>query len=96
MPRFELSPLGDQDLVDIYAYIAQDSPTHAATMLVSFETLFGKLAGRPTLGERFEVRRSGEVRRTFLGSYVIYFRATSYGVEILRVLHGARDYEKLI
>lgn len=33
----------------------------------------------------------GKVRSFVLGRYVIFYRPSSDGVEIVRVLHGARD-----
>jgi plasmid stabilization system protein ParE len=29
-----------------------------------------------------------------VGLYVIYYRSTANGIEIVRVLHGARDVER--
>jgi plasmid stabilization system protein ParE len=36
------------------------------------------------------------VRRVPYGDYLIFYRATADVVEILHVLHGARDYEPIL
>jgi plasmid stabilization system protein ParE len=43
------------------------------------------------LGEHFSTPRSGLVRRHAIGNYVVYYRPIIDGVEIVRVIHGARD-----
>lgn len=39
---------------------------------------------------------SAGVRRRVHGNYLIFYRVTQQAVEILRVLHGAMDYERLM
>jgi plasmid stabilization system protein ParE len=39
--------------------------------------------------------RLGTVRCHVLGAYVIYYQPIPGGIEILRVLHGARNLENL-
>jgi plasmid stabilization system protein ParE len=36
------------------------------------------------------------VRRRVHGAYLIFYRVDQGGVSILRILHGARDYERLL
>jgi plasmid stabilization system protein ParE len=45
------------------------------------------------MGERLKSRRYGEVRRSALGNYIVYHRPQPDGVEILRVVHSARDQQ---
>ncbi len=51
---------------------------------------------QPAIGQKIKSRRFGEVRRHVVGNYVIYYRSIAAGVEILMVIHGARDQGKLI
>ncbi|MBL8827289.1 MAG: type II toxin-antitoxin system RelE/ParE family toxin [Planctomycetaceae bacterium] len=72
-------------------HIAADNPAAAYDWLVTLEELFGTLASQPLLGERYQSRRWGPLRRFCHGNYVIYYRPIAEGVDILRVVHGARD-----
>ena len=36
------------------------------------------------------------VRRRAFGDYLIFYRISSRDVQVLRVLHGARDYERIL
>lgn len=49
----------------------------------------------PSMGvERSDIRRS---LRTFpVGNYLIIYRQSDGGVEIVRVFHGARKWEELL
>lgn len=55
------------------------------------QRIFDLMAAHPEAGERIETRRFGIIRRHSHGNYVIYYRPRSYGLFVLRVLHGARD-----
>lgn len=57
--------------------------------------LFDLMALQPHMGERFR-GRLGEYRRISEGNYVIYFRPLVNGVQIHRVIPGARDHRELI
>jgi plasmid stabilization system protein ParE len=48
------------------------------------------------MGAEIESRRYGNIRMHAHGNYVIYFRGISGGIEIVRVLHGARDHRRLV
>ena len=37
-----------------------------------------------------------DIRRSSVGNYVIYYRPTADGIQVLRILHGARQPEDLI
>jgi toxin ParE1/3/4 len=37
-----------------------------------------------------------EIRRRSYGDYLIFYRANRERIEILRILHGARDYEIIL
>jgi plasmid stabilization system protein ParE len=84
----------EADLDDIFDYVAEDSPT-AAFGLVA--TLRAK-ALRIGLAPRAYPARSNYgngIRVTFSRSYVILFRIEPDRVEILHIVHGARDLKRL-
>ncbi|BDI20174.1 hypothetical protein ANSO36C_59760 [Nostoc cf. commune SO-36] len=63
-------------------------------LLNRFAQLFRKLAAMPGIDRnRPEL---GEGIRSFpSGNYVIFYRTVEGGIQIMRVLHGARDIEKI-
>lgn len=96
MARFVVQPEADQDILQILRYIARDNETAAIKFYDSLRSTFSLLASQPFMGQRYQSPRSRGARFHTHGNYVIFYLPISDGVEILRVLHGARDYEKLI
>ena len=90
MPRVIRSPLTKTDAAEIWAYIAEDNPIAADRLMDRFDHLFRKLSPQPLIGK--PVDEFGHSIRLFpLGSYLVFYRAIDDGVEIARILHGARD-----
>ena len=96
MANAHYTPEADQDLIGISTYIAKDNPPAALRWVDAIEAVCGLLATQPALGQRIQTKRFGEVRRHVAGNYLIYYRPTDDGVEILMVAHGARDQGKLL
>ena len=90
-----------EDLADAFAYIGQDSLDAALRFLDAAEQTFRQLAMMPGIGERFRSGRPelADVRRigiTGFRKYQVYYRPIDNGIEVLRVLHGARDVERIL
>ncbi len=96
MGRVYLTANASDDLDEIADHIALDRPSAAENWLRLTYQLFDLFAAQPGMGEMFSARSAGIVRRFSHGSYVVYFRPMNDGAEILRVLHGARDHDKLV
>jgi toxin ParE1/3/4 len=60
------------------------------------ERLFELLAEQPEIGQSMMSRRNGPLRRHTMGNYLIYYRPISEGVQIIRVVHAARDQWRLV
>ena len=90
MPKILSTPRASLDLVEIGLRIEQDSPRAAGKTLTAIERKCKMLARLPRLGRRREELAPG-LRSFAVGSYVVFYRAMRGGVEIIRVLHGARD-----
>lgn len=92
---YRIAPLGNADLHQIWQYVARDRPVAANDLLDTLQRRqrrFALLASQPLLGEpRPELGPS--IRSSRLGSYAIYYRPAhdEVEIEIVRVLHGARD-----
>ena len=90
MPRIIRSPLAKADIVEIWAYIAEDNPAAADRLIDRFGDIFQRILDQPMMGKSTD--ELGEGLRFFpTGSYLIFYRCVGGDIEIARVLHGARD-----
>ena len=92
--RFRLSQAASADLDDIWVYVVQEGSEGAANRLIdSITGRFPVLLQMPQSGRKRDEVRSG-LRSHPVGNYVIYYREMKTGIEIVRVIHGARDVAK--
>jgi toxin ParE1/3/4 len=94
MSQFRVSETARSDLDKIWFYIAQDNPDAADKFIRALVSRFPLLASMPEMGRKREELSVG-LRSFPLGNYVIFYRSMTGGVEIARVLHGARDFPPL-
>jgi toxin ParE1/3/4 len=84
----------DADLLDLWEYIAQDNPAAANAQLRQIATSCQTLADMPGISRaRPEIRRG--LRAWPIGSYLVLHRDAPGGIEVVRVVHGARDLDAL-
>lgn len=95
MARLRFAFHAERDLVEIGDFIARDSPPNAARFIAQLEEFCRFLASRPLAG-RVRDELSTGLRSFTYGRYVIFYRVIDDGVEIVRVLHGARDLRRAI
>ena len=94
MNQYRVSAAARSDLDEIWFYIAQDHPDAADKFVHALVSRFPKLASMPDLGrERKDL--SPQLRGLPFGRYVIFYRPMKNGIEVVRVLHGARDLPPL-
>jgi toxin ParE1/3/4 len=92
--RYRLSEQADQDLLEIAYYIALDSVDAADRFIERIHNRLELLAESPFMGrQRDELAPS--LRSFAVGKYVIFYRPSQDGIEVIRVLHGARDIDSL-
>jgi toxin ParE1/3/4 len=97
MGRVIRSPEARDDLVEIWLYIAiaQDNQATADQVLENINQKFLLLSDSPLIGrERQEI--SSGLRSFPASSYVIFYRPINGGIDVVRVLHGARNVEDLL
>jgi toxin ParE1/3/4 len=87
-----LQPRAKADLSDIWQFIADDSDDQADAFIDLIDQNFQLLAQKSGLGRRREELAEG-LRSFPVGRYVIFYLPIPGGVQIVRVLHGARDIE---
>jgi toxin ParE1/3/4 len=92
--RYSISPKAREDLKAIYRYVMRDRPLAAKTLRQAFYDGFRLLASQPLIGQScFNLR--ADLRAFSVGNYVIFYVPATHGVQIQRVLHGARDIQSL-
>lgn len=88
------SPLAADDLLQLWVYVARDDLEAADRLLDRIDEVCARLADRPELGRSREELADG-LRSFPVARYVIFYRASDEGIEVARVLHGARDLDLL-
>ena len=94
MSRVIRSPEAQSDVDEIAAHIAQDNLDAALRWLDSVDEAFKLLARFPGAGPMREELAAG-LRSFPKGSYLILYRPMEGGVEVVRVLHGARNLRRV-
>jgi toxin ParE1/3/4 len=91
-----ITEAAESDLEAIGDWIAADNPRRAATFVAELREACITLAQLPkgyALVSRYE---SSGVRRRVHGNYLIFYCVVGDVIEVLHVLHGARDYEAIL
>lgn len=94
MSRVRKLPQAQEDLLDIWLHIAADSPFRADRFLNLLDEKIRLLADTPGMGRRCDELSPG-LRGLPVGNYLIFYRQAGQGIDVVRVLHGARDIEAL-
>ena len=89
MPVIKKTFQAEEDLIETWLYIAQDSFAAADGLIDDFGERFTLLAKNPKLG-RVRLDIAIDLRYFPVGSYLILYRQITDGIEIVRVVHGAR------
>jgi toxin ParE1/3/4 len=91
-----LSRETEHDLEAIFDYTEQQfGVDQAAAYLSELEECFKQLIANPKLGrERTEIRVG--LRSLVLKHHVVFYRIGDNHIRIVRILHGSRDFPKLL
>ena len=95
-----LTPRARDDIIEGALYIAGDDPAAAERFLTAVERTFDTLARSPHIGaaRTFANPLLQGVRMfpvTGFRNHLVFYRPVDTAVEIIRVLHAARDIEGL-
>ena len=94
----DVHPEARRDIVSCGNYLAERNVAVAERFADAVDATIEMLLGNPNLGERLHTDLLGQIcYRTVLDfkNYLIFYRRVNDVLEIVRVLHGARDYDKL-
>ena len=90
MPKARLSRLAEQDLLDIWAYIAKDNQNAADRFTDLLIQKCENLCDFPEIGTRRD--ELAPFLRSFpVGRYTIFYRVADPGIEVVRILSAYRD-----
>jgi toxin ParE1/3/4 len=93
---YRLTPTADRDVDEHFIYLAKRSGDAGVRFLRAADATFEQLAAMPELGQRQDFGgdrlvgvRAWQIRG--FENYLVFYRPIQGGVEIIRVLHAARD-----
>jgi toxin ParE1/3/4 len=94
MPDLRRTAQAEEDLIELWLYIAQDNPSAADRLLEEIEDKYSLLAANPQLG-RARPDIAADCRSFPVGRYLILYRLIPDGIEVVRVVQGSRRLEDL-
>ncbi|MEA2907080.1 MAG: toxin ParE1/3/4 [Alphaproteobacteria bacterium] len=94
-PRLKRTARAEQDLLDIWAYIAPHNLRAADRVLDILDEKSLSLARNPYAGMSRNDIAEG-VRHLPVGNYLILYRALQDGIEVVRYVHGRRRLRDLV
>lgn len=84
------------DLLQIGRWIKKDNPVRAETFVAELFDCCERLGAMPRAYPLLPNWEDRGVRRRIYRNYLIFFRVGADVVEVLHVLHGAIDYERVL
>ncbi len=94
MGTFHKTAQAEDDLIDIWLYIAQDNPAAADKLLDTIEEKGQLLADNPKLGqERPDIEK--DLRYLPVGKYLMFYQIVPDGIELIRAVQGMRNLSEL-
>lgn len=93
MAEFKFTKLAELDLVDIHEEIFPVNKEGALRLLNAIEMRCKGLAEMPNSGRnRHEL--FPDMQSVAEGNYTIYFKATDYGILVIRILHCKQETDR--
>jgi toxin ParE1/3/4 len=90
------SEKAERDLEEIADWIARDNPERARAFVAELIGAAKSIGRAPRTYPLVDKHRDPHLRRRIHRSYLIFFDVGVDAVEILHVVHGARDYAQII
>ena len=92
MARVTRRPMAEADILDIWDHIAEDSVEQADRWVDKLDTKFKLIATQPLMG-RARDELAADLRSFPFARYVIFYEPIEDGIDVVRVLHSARDID---
>ena len=90
MSDFQVTLLAQADIDLVWLFVARDRTAAADRLAERFFEQFAAIANNPAIGH-ICTELGADIRQSIVGNYVVIYRIRESWVEILRVIHGARD-----
>lgn len=94
-------PQAKEDLIESFLYLELDNPAAATRFLEAAEQTLREIAEMPLISaqqfvgtRRLEGLRSRQIKG--FSNWLVFYLVTAEGIEVVRVLHGARDLEHIL
>ena len=91
-----ITEAAEADLEQIGDWIAADNPARALTFVSELRERCQGLAAYPRAYPLVPRYEQIGIRRRAYRDYLIFYRIAGGRIEVLHVLHGARDYEAIL
>ena len=95
MPNIRVAEAAGEDLEDIWQYVAKNNAEAARRLIKEITGKFKLLRDHPNIG-REENTLLGALRSFPVRNYIIFYKPFDKGIEILRILHSARDVDNIL
>lgn len=92
MARILRRPRAAADIAEVWDYIAEDSPMQADAWVDRLDARLHVLVTQPLMGRARQELMPG-LRSLPFGRYVIFYQLLNDGIDVVRVLHSARDID---
>lgn len=96
MSKFVLTPAAEGDLLKILEYLEGDNPSAILRVVDALDEAMQLLADNPGIGHVRTDLTDADVRFWSVFKYLVIYRPDTKPLEIVRVLHGSRDVERLL
>jgi len=99
MNRYQFTPQASDDLLEIWSYIARDNPEAADRVETAVFRACDLIAGSPLAGQTRKDLTPLPVRFWVVHpypNYMIVYNPESKPIQIIRILHGARDLPSML
>lgn len=91
---YRLYPKAIEDLESIYLYSVREfGIKRTEDYIWAIDSSFQHLADDPLISRKCDYIRPG-LRAFNVGSHIIFFKTTDYGIAVIRVLHQSMDFNK--
>lgn len=95
MARCTITPQAQRDLQEIWLFIASDNPAAADRLVDNLLATAHLIAESPEMGVARPDLAEGVRGFPCERRYVIFYRIVSGGIEVLHIVHGARNLRLL-
>jgi toxin ParE1/3/4 len=92
MARVLRRPKAAEDIAAVWDFIADDNPDAADHWVDQLDTQLRLLATQPLMGRARDELAPG-FRSFPFGRYLVFYLLIGDGIDVVRVLHGARDVD---